>query len=174
MRVRSPGRTVRVELGSTGGLRTVRTMSSANSPRYSSPTPLRPSFSYVRARSGFLNTEPTTGSSPPGRNSFAEAGKSANRAWLEAVWERKVPSTTKPSRARRSAGFNSVRRDLEPQVSSARSQVAGVPGVPTPRPLVTPSSNGMGLPFSRKRAASALRGAVSRPSIVCTVRFLAS
>ncbi|RBL85226.1 hypothetical protein DDE05_18525 [Streptomyces cavourensis] len=110
----------------------------------------------------------------PGRKSFAEAGKSAKRAWLAAVCERKVSSTTKPSRARRSAGFSSVRRDLVPQASSARSQVAGVPGAPTERPLVTPSSNGMGLPSSRKREASALRGAVSRPSMVRTVRFFAS
>lgn len=64
--------------------------------------------------------------------------------------------------------------DLLPQASSAASQVAGVPGVPTPRPLVTAASKAIGAPFSRKSEESALRGAVSRPSIVCTVRVRAS
>ncbi|SCE51531.1 hypothetical protein GA0115235_12255 [Streptomyces sp. DpondAA-F4a] len=96
------------------------------------------------------------------------AGKSAKRFWLSAVCERKVSSTTKPSRARRSAGSSTCRSGLLPQVSSAFCQVAGVPGVPTARPLVTASSNGIGFPFSRKSEESALRGAVSRPSIVST------
>ena len=126
--MRSPGRTTRVASGSTGGLRTVRTTSSARSPRYSSSMPSRPTFSYVRARSGFLKTEPTTGSCPPGRKSFAVSGKSANLAWLPSVCERNVESTTKPSRARRSAGFSSLPSDLLPQASRAVPQVAGVPG----------------------------------------------
>ena len=33
------------------------------------------------------------------------AGKSANRAWLDSVWERNVSSTVKPSFASFSAGF---------------------------------------------------------------------
>lgn len=102
------------------------------------------------------------------------SGKSANRSWLDSVWERKVSSTVKPSFANRSAGLSSCFRDRLPHASSAVSQVAGVPGVPTLRPLVTASANGIGLPFSRKSELSADLGAVSRPSTVCTVRDLAS
>lgn len=120
-----------------------------------------------------MKTEPTTGSCPPGRKSFAVSGKSANLAWFPSVCERNVESTTKPSRARRSAGFSSLPSDLLPQASRAVSQVAGVPGVPTPRPLVTASAKASGFPFSRKSEESALRGAVSRPSMVSTVCFLA-
>ncbi len=74
----------------------------------------------------------------------------------------------------RSAGFSRVPSRLLPHWSSAFCQVAGVPGVPTLRPLLTASAKASGLPFSVNRSASALSGAVSRPSMVCTVRDLAS
>ena len=70
------------------------------------------------------------------------SGKYRKRVSLAAVCARKVSSTVKPSRASRSAGFRTAPRPRLPQVSSARCQVAGVPGVPTPRPLLTASANG--------------------------------
>nr|EIF93514.1 hypothetical protein [Streptomyces tsukubensis NRRL18488] len=128
----------------------------------------------MSARSGFLKVEPVTGSAPPGRKSSAVAGKSANRVWLASVWARKVGSTVNPCRASFSAGLSSRASGRLPQERRTVSQVAGVPGVPTPSPLVWPWSKGMGRPFSRKREASAERGAVSRPSTVWTVRVRAS
>ncbi len=121
-----------------------------------------------------MNVEPTAGSSPPGRNSSAVSGKKRNRCSLEAVWERKVSSTVKPSRASRSAGFRTEDSVRLPHRSRAVCQVAGVPGVPTARPLVTASAKASGSPFSVKRFSSAVSGAVSRPSMVRTVRDLAS
>lgn len=121
-----------------------------------------------------MKIDPTTGSEPPGRNSFAVSGKFLKRAWLDSVCERKVASTVNPSRAIRSAGFRTLPSRLLPQLSSAVCQVAGVPGVPTLSPLVTASAKASGRPFSRKSPESADSGAVSRPSIVCTVRDLAS
>ncbi len=85
-----------------------------------------------------------------------------------------MSSTTNPSRASRSAGSSSRPSGLLPHASSAFSQVAGVPGVPTPSPLVTASLKGIGFPSSRKSEGSALRGAVSRPSMVPTLPVLAS
>ncbi len=160
--------------GSTGGLRTVLTMSSAIGPRYRAPAPLRPSSAYVSARSGFLKVEPTTGRAPPGRKSFLVSGKSLKRSWLASVWARKVASTVNPSRASFSAGLRRWPSERLPQASRAFFQVAGVPGTPTERPLVWPSANGMGAPFSWKSSAVAVLGAVSRPSMVCTRRDAAS
>jgi hypothetical protein len=106
---------------------------------------------------------------------LAVSGKSANRAWFEAVCDRNVSSTVKPSFARCSAGWSTCPSDRLPQARSAPSQVAAVPGAPTLRPLVTASSNGSGFPFSsRNRPGPADAGAVSRPSIVWTVRDFAS
>ena len=62
---------------------------------------------------------------------------SANRAALSAVWSWKVWSTTKPRRATAAAGASELASERVPQRRSAVSQVAGVPGTPTDRPLVT-------------------------------------
>ncbi|CAM5737584.1 hypothetical protein STENM223S_07463 [Streptomyces tendae] len=102
------------------------------------------------------------------------SGKERNRCSLEAVWERKVSSTVKPCRASRSAGSSTVASFRVPHRSSAACQVAGVPGVPTDRPLVTASAKGSGLPSSVNSFSSAVSGAVSRPSMVRTVRDPAS
>ncbi len=128
----------------------------------------------MSARSGLRSTLPTSGGLPPGRNSSRVAGNALNRCWFCAVWSWKVRSTTKPCRASRSAGRSTSPRFLFPHLSSAACQVIGVPGTPTDRPLVTASSNGIGLPFSTNRSSRAEFGAVSRPSIVSTLPVRAS
>ncbi len=99
---------------------------------------------------------------------MAVSGKSLNRAWLSAVWSWKVWSTVKPRSAIRRAGSSASAKLRRPQRPTAVSQVAGEPGTPTDRPLVTASAKGRGLPSSRNSELSAVREAVSRPSMVCT------
>jgi hypothetical protein len=90
-------------------------------------------------------------------------------ASLSAVCCRKVSSTTKPSSASVIAPCSASDIGMVPNSSSARSQVDGVPGVPTESPLWTASWNGSGVPSSaRKASAPIASGAVSRPSIVET------
>ena len=91
----------------------------------------------MSARSGLRNVDPTGGGLPPGRNSFRVEVNCENRDSLAAVWSWKVWSTTKPSRASRAAGWIDVGRVRVPQRSSARCQVARVPGTPTETPLLT-------------------------------------
>jgi hypothetical protein len=121
---------------------------------------------YVLARSGLRNTEPTAGGLPPGRNSLRVVQNSAKRSALSAVCSLNVSSTTKPRRARRSAGASASASERVPQVLRARAQVFGVPGTPTDRPLLTASSNGIASPFSVNELRLMSSGAVSRPSIV--------
>jgi hypothetical protein len=59
-----------------------------------------------------------------------------------------------------------------PHLSRARSQVAGVPGVPTETPLVTSSGvkfHGFPVAGSMKASVGIVAGAVSRPSMVRTL-----
>ena len=120
------------------------------------------------------NTDPTAGGAPRRRNRSAEDRNAENRATLAVVWSTNVWSTTKPRRATSVAPRSAVRRLIDPHWSSAVCHVAGVPGTPTDRPEVTASANGIGTPFSTKESLRIARGAVSRPSMVCTVPDAAS
>ena len=99
------------------------------------------------------------------------------RSLLSSVCWRNVSSTTNPLRARSIEGCSAFFSGQRPQRSSAVSQVAGVPGVPTETPLVTSSGvNRYGWPVSGSMKASCgiAAGAVSRPSSVCTLPLFAS
>ncbi len=65
--------------------------------------------------------------------------KARKRVSLSRVCWRNVSSTTKPREATLMAGASASAIDQVPHLSRARSQVAGVPGVPTETPLVTRS-----------------------------------
>jgi hypothetical protein len=70
-------------------------------------------------------------------------------------------------------GCKSSERGLEPNLRSACSQALIVPGTPTPRPLVTRSSKGIGSPVSGSIKLSGLKasGAASRLSMVETLPY---
>ena len=125
--------------------------------------------------SGFVNVDPTTGGSLPGRNTAAVAGNLRNRSALAAVWSRKVWSTTKPFSASFSAGFSSSPSRHVPSVRAASSHSRGVPGVPTDRPESTTAWKTSGVPLGFWKTVGVKDfGAVSRPSIVETFLALAS
>ena len=129
----------------------------------------------MRARSGLRNSVQASGSCPPGRNASVVSGSCRNRASLSAVCWRKVSSTTKPCRASRVAGCSASASESVPNSSSARSQVRGVPGVPTDSPLVRTDSNGSGAPVASVRERAVIEsGAVSRPSMLVTSPLSAS
>jgi hypothetical protein len=112
---------------------------------------------------------PTSGASPPGRNSSRVEVNSRKRAAFASVCDRNVSSTTKPRFAIRIAGRSTSRIDFVPHIRSARSQVSGVPGTPTDRPLLTTSLKFIGSPLLSRNDVSVMRiGAVSRPSMVRT------
>ena len=101
----------------------------------------------------------------------------SNRSAFSSVWRWKVLSTRKPRRARSAAGCRASPSGTVPQRSSARSQVARVPGTPTETPLVTSSGVKLyGLPVAGSMNASCCirAGAVSRPSMVRTFLLVAS
>ena len=118
---------------------------------------------------------PTTGGRPCGRYNAAVELKWPKRAALSWVCLAKVSSTTKPWSATRIAGCSTCAKLRVPQRSSACAQVAGVPGTPTDKPLVTASAKGNGCPVagSMKAVGRIAAGAVSRPSRV-TTRWLAA
>ena len=101
--------------------------------------PRRAIWRYVVARSGLRKTEPTCGASPPGRKRRRVERNASKRTLFSSVCWRNVGSTTKPWRATRIAGRKVRPSDIVPQRSSARCQVARVPGTPTETPLVTSS-----------------------------------
>ena len=70
------------------------------------------------------------------------SGNCLKRASFPAVCSRKVSSTRKPRVASRIAGLSASLRDVVPNLSSAASQVASVPGTPTDSPEETTSENG--------------------------------
>ena len=93
----------------------------------------------MSASSGLRKIEPIFGASPLGRNSFFESLNAAKRTSLSRVCWRNVSSTLNPRRATLVAGASASPSDSVPQLPSALSQVARVPGVPTLAPLVTRS-----------------------------------
>src|SRR3954454_1695094 len=94
---------------------------------------------------------------------------SSNHGTAACVWSKNVWSMTKPVFATRMPGCSTWARLIVPYLSSASSQVAGVPGTPTDRPLQRASLNGSGAPFSQNDVGVIASGAVSRPSSVVTL-----
>ncbi|CAM5568759.1 hypothetical protein SFUMM280S_04570 [Streptomyces fumanus] len=137
------------------------------------PTAPRPSSRLVRAPPGFVDVEPAAGGPPPRLELLdgVPGSSGPGSRWQQPATGR---SRRRCSPTHRAARSTSPTRWWQSHRSRAFSQVAGVPGVPTARPLLTASANGIGLPSSRNSPASAVRGAVSRPSMVRTVRDLAS
>lgn len=131
---------------------------------------------YVAARSGLRWIEPIAGALPPGSHSPTVEVKSENRFRFICCSLFICLPMTKPRSASWAAGSSTEARLMVPQLRSARSHSAGVPGTPTDSPELTTSSNPSALPVagSVNESGRIAAGAVSRPSMVCTWRVLAS